>query len=126
MEFFQRLFGSGTQSSSSVQDLTKKEVDDAENDFLKEYKPNPSNQEIADKLGRHVNEVNVIRIPPPHSGLHDSYDSSELSKTPLRDLSELNKNGGKSKKNVNKHKKKYKKLSRRRSNKKNRKSMKRK
>ena len=128
MEFFQRLFGSGTQSSSSVQDLTKKEVDDAENDFLKEYKPNPSNQEIADKLGRHVNEVNVIRIPPPHSGLHDRYDSSELSKTPLRDLSELNKNGGKSKKSLNKNKKKYKKLSRRHRHhsKKNRKSMKRK
>lgn len=131
MDFFEglgRLFGKTRPTSSSVE-LTQKEVDDAVNDFLKEYKPNPSNQEIADKLGRHVNEVNKFRIPPPHSGLHDRYeerkfDSSELSKTQLRDLSDLNKNGGKSKKNVNKHKK----LSRRRRHhsKKNRKSMKRK
>ena len=135
MEFFQRLFGSGTQSSSSVQDLTKKEVDDAENDFLKEYKPNPSNQEIAEKLGRHVNEVNVIRIPPPHSQSHRHYkdkyyEPGELSSRPLKSdgviktLQPLQGRsmGGKSKKNVNKNNKK---LSRRRSNKKNRKSMKR-
>lgn len=131
MSFFEslgRLFGSGTHISSSVQPLTQKEVDDAVNDFLKEYKPNPSNQEIADKLGRSVEEVNVFRIPPPHSYLHNrfeerKFDSREVSGKPLRDLSELYKNGGKSKKKLNKNKK----LSRRRKHsKKNRKSMKRK
>jgi hypothetical protein len=71
--------------------------------------------------------VNVFRPPGPY--LHtrydnDNYDRSEVSKTPLRDLSDF-KNGGKSKKKSNK----YKKLSRRRRHhhsKKNRKSMKRK
>lgn len=131
MSFFEglgRLFGSRTSSSSSVQPLTqKKDVDEALNDLIKEYKPNPSNQEIADKLKRSIEEVNAFRNPPPHSYLHDrynddNYDRSQVSKTPLRDLSKLNKNGGKSKKNSNKHKK----LSRRRKhhNKKNKKSMK--
>jgi len=127
MSFFEglgRLFGSGTPSSSSVQPLIKKDVDEAVNDFIKEYKPNPSNKEIADKLKRPVEEVNDFRPPGPY--LHDryndsNYDRSEVSKTSLRDLSDF-KNGGKSKKKSNK----YKKLSRRRSNKKNRKSMKRK
>ena len=129
MNFFEglgRLFGSGTPSSSSVQPLTKKDVDEALNDFIKEYNPNPTNQEIADKLKISVEDMNVFRPPGPY--LHtryndDNYDRSQLSKTPLRDLSDL-KNGGKSKKNSNK----YKKLSRRRRHhsKKNRKSMKRK
>jgi DNA-directed RNA polymerase specialized sigma subunit len=131
MSFFEglglgRLFGSGTPSSSSVQPLTQKDVDEAVNDFIKEYNPNPTNQQIADKLGRSVEEVNVFRNPPPHSYLHNRYNdhkyhSSQVSKTPLRDLSDF-KNGGKSKKNSNKHKK----LSRRRKHhsKKNKKSMK--
>jgi hypothetical protein len=98
-----RLFGSRTSSSSLVQPLTQKDVDEALNDLIKEYKPNPSNQEIADKLKRPVEEVNAFRNPPLHSGLHnryndDNYYRSQVSKTPLRDLSKLNKNGGKSKK----------------------------
>lgn len=105
MSFFEglgRLFGSGTPSSSSVQPLTQKDVDEAVKDFIKEYKPNPSNQEIADKLKRPVEEVKVFRPPGPylHNRYNDSnYDRSEVSTTSLRDLSKLNKNGGKSKKN---------------------------
>jgi len=122
MSFFEglgRLFGSGTPSSSSVQPLTQKDVDEAVNDFIKEYNPNPTNQQIADKLKRSVKEVNVFRRYVP-SVLHTRYNdrSSKVSKPPEF------KNGGKSKKKSNK----YKKLSRRRRHhsKKNRKSMKRK
>ena len=72
MDFLKGLFGSGTPSSSSVQDLTKKEVDDAVNDFLKDGNPNPSNQQIAEKLGRTIENVNLLRRYVP-SLLHNKY-----------------------------------------------------
>jgi hypothetical protein len=122
MSFFEGLFGKARPTSSSVK-LTKKEVDDAVNDFLIDGNPNPSNQQIAEKLGRTILEVNVFRRYVP-SVLHTRYDSDSDDE----DIGKSTTQGGrKNNKTIsNKNKKKHKKLSRRRSNKKNRKSMKRK
>jgi hypothetical protein len=123
MSFFEglgRLFEKARPTSSSVQDLTKKEVDDAVNDFLKDGNPNPSNQQIAEKLGRTIKDVNSVRRYVP-SLLHTRYDSDGEN--------EASQGGRKNNKTIsNKNKKKHKKLSRqhRHHSKKNRKSMKRK
>lgn len=131
MSFLRRFFGIPKNETSVKPPLTKKEVDDAVNDFLKDGNPNPSNQEIAEKLGRTIKEVNVFRRYVP-SVLHTKYDSDSSgsdsdSGEEIIGKSTSTQGGRKNNKTIsNKNKKKHKKLSRRRSNKKNRKSMKRK
>jgi DNA-directed RNA polymerase specialized sigma subunit len=118
--------------SSLISDLplTKEKIFFEINQLRSRLSREPTNDEIASHLNLPKNYIDRI-LPRPflHNKYQDNtYDPSELSSTPLRDLSELNKNGGKSKKSLNKNKKKHKKLSRRRrhDSKKNRKSMKRK
>jgi hypothetical protein len=139
MNFLRRAFGINNEASVSVPDapskppLTQQEVDDIVKDFLIEGRPSPTNQQIAEKLGRTIEEVNVLRPPGPY--LHTRYDSDGENEAITEKMEILNKpigsqGGRKNHKTIsNKNKKKYKKLSRRRRHhhsKKNRKSMKRK
>jgi hypothetical protein len=127
MNFLRTVFGIPKNETSVKPPLTKKEVDDAVNDFLKDGNPNPSNKEIAEKLGRTIVEVNVFRRYVP-SVFHTYYDSdSDSDGEEMIGKSTSTQGGRKNNKTIsNKNKKKHKKLSRRRSNKKNKKSMKRK
>lgn len=137
MSFFRTIFNK-EKPTPSVSHLTAEQVDDVVKDFLIKGNPNPSNKEIAEKLGRSIEEVNNIRIAPHDSHSHTRYEDKhyeprELSSTPLKSgdviktLQPLQgrSTGGKSKKSLNKNNKK---LSRRRRHhsKKNKKSMKRK
>jgi hypothetical protein len=125
MNFLRTVFGIPKNETSVKPPLTKKEVDDAVNDFLKDGNPNPSNKEIAEKLGRTIVEVNDFRRYVP-SVLHTYYDSDSDGEEMIG-KSTSTQGGRKNNKTIsNKNKKKHKKLSRRRSNKKNKKSMKRK
>lgn len=139
MSFFRTIFNK-EKPTPSVSHLTAEQVDDVVKDFLIKGNPNPSNKEIAEKLGIPIEEVNIFRIAPQYSQSHTRYedttthyDRTQLSSTPLKSgdviktLQPLQgrSTGGKSKKSLNKNNKK---LSRRRRHhsKKNKKLMKRK
>lgn len=79
-----------SKPTPSVSHLTAEQVDDVVKDFLKNGNPNPSNKEIAEKLRRPIEQVNIFRIAPQHSQLHTRYedtthyDRTNLSSTPLK------------------------------------------
>lgn len=149
MDYIRRALGMKPKDETPVPSkpsLTADEVYDVvRNHFLIKGLPSPSNQQIADILGRTIEEVNVFRPPGPY--LHTRYDDKPGDESsPIHDDSERMKilapligtegkstpstqGGRKNHKTIsNKNKKKHKKLSRRRRHhsKKNRKSMKRK
>ena len=139
MNFLRRALGINNEASvpdaPSKPPLTQQEVDDIVKDFLIEGRPSPTNQQIAEKLGRTIEEVNVLRPPGPY--LHTRYDSDGENEAIHYDTEKMeilnpligSQGGRKNHKTIsNKNKKNYKKLSRRRRHhsKKNRKSMKRK
>jgi hypothetical protein len=152
MNFVRSVFGFKPKDETetpvpSVTTLTEDEVYDTVKDFLTKGLPNPSNKQIADKLGRTIEEVNVVRPRGPklHSYYDDDdnklganeapssihYDSEERREilAPLIGKSTLTQGGRKNHKTVsNKNKKKHKKNTtlRRRYKNKNRKSIKRK
>ena len=110
--------------------LTEKVINDTVSDLITNGTSNPSNQEIAEKLGRTTDEVTAfrqgIKEKLPKSNFNPSFPPrDQKAKWPFPTPPTMN--GGRSK--TNKNKKKHKKLSRQRrhpDSKKNRKSMKRK
>jgi hypothetical protein len=76
LRVFNRKTSDAPPSLSKRADLTDKEVFDTErNHFLIKGLPSPSNQEIAEILGRKIEEVNVFR--PPGPPLHKYYDDDD-------------------------------------------------
>jgi hypothetical protein len=77
MNFLRRALGINNEASvpaaPSKPDLTQQEIDDIVKDFLIKSRPRPTNQQIAEKLGRNIEEVNNLRPPRPY--LHKDYDS---------------------------------------------------
>jgi hypothetical protein len=77
MNFLRRALGINNEASvpaaPSKPDLTQQEIDDIVKDFLIKGRPRPTNQQIAEKLGRTIEEVNNLRPPRPY--LHKYYDS---------------------------------------------------
>jgi hypothetical protein len=99
MDFIRGLFNKG---ETSVKPLTKKDINDTVSDLITNDNPNPSNQEIAEKLGRPKVVLpplfRTAKLPLNQTGKWDN-----LPKPP-------NTTGGRKIKN----KKKHNKLSRRR------------
>jgi ABC-type Zn uptake system ZnuABC Zn-binding protein ZnuA len=154
MAFFRGLFSKDETPAAAPlrRPLEEKEVDDVVQVFLTEGIPNPTNQQIADKLGRNVEEVTNFRpigkkLPTYYDDDYgktgqESLSSRAISPENVKRMQETDpirakylstlvkekklKLGGR---RTNKNKKKHKKLSRRRRHhhsKKNRKSIKRK
>jgi len=152
MQYISDLFSKGKTPVSSVPPLTEKEVYDTVDNLRIHGVVNPSNQQIADILGRKIEDVTTFRpigaklhkyyeddyktgqeIPPPSRAISlESSKKMEITREndPTRakyfNALLLNNRLQLAGRRTNKNKKKYKKLSRRRIHKKNRKSMKRK
>jgi hypothetical protein len=119
MDFFRGLFNKTP--------LTEQVINETVSDLITNGTSNPSNQEIAEKLGRNTDEVTAfrqgIKEKLPKYNFNPSFPRDQKAKWPFPIPPTMN--GGRSK--TNKNKKKHNKLSRRRrqpDSKKNRKSMK--
>jgi hypothetical protein len=85
MDSLLRFFKGETPAAAPLRPpLEKQEVYNIVQDFLTEGIPNPTNQQIADKLGRNVEEVTKFR--PIGEKLHRYYDD-DYGKTVQESLS---------------------------------------
>ncbi len=83
MAYFRKFLGMKSEDKTPVPSkppLTEEEIRKAEMFFLVKEGKVPSNQQIADKLGRNIEEVNVFRLPG--QSLHTYYDGDDDG-TPL-------------------------------------------